>query len=728
MVQVVHHLPVTRDGFVDEAVWQQWLLNCYGQEACHVVETALDFVKACDDQALLSQGICMAVVLSELHADPLAIAAALVYPFYQYKQCDDEQLKTRFDTALVSLLQGTRQMMAVKSLQAGQSKKLDGAKVKGLRNMMLAMVRDVRVVLIKLAESVCAMRNYKSLPDAERRQWAQDIMQIYAPLANRLGIGQIKWELEDQAFRWLYPEDYNQIKARLDSKRLDREVYIADVITAVEGRLKQNSISGEVAGRVKHIYSIWRKMQKKHLDFEGLFDIRAIRVLTQDVSSCYRALSLIHDLWQPLPNEFDDYIAAPKPNGYRSIHTVVAGPQGKTIEVQIRTYAMHEENEMGVAAHWRYKEGGGQDTSLASRINWLRSLLDWQSQLSEEETFAVLQHQAIDERVYVFAKDGAVFELPKGATPLDFAYQVHTQLGHRCRGAKVDNKIVPLTYQLNTGDSVEILTNSQPRPSRDWLHSDSGYLVTSRARSKVSSWFRQQDKSTLLHAGREALQKAMRKEKFTGVDYEQIAIALNLKRADDLFAAVGCGDLKLPTVVKTAKRLFSDVSVPEQPEIKPLPVAKPHSAAKSTALVVGGVDNLLVTMAKCCKPIVGDQVVGYVSQGRGVTVHRQGCKQFKRMQERAPNRTITVQWGEKVQRHFVVDLQMTAEPQAGVLKDIIAMLGAEKVSILGLNARHHTRRQVDVVSLTVEVQDSEQLDTVRRALRQISGIIDVVRQ
>lgn len=584
MVQVAHAVPIDSQGQVNIDAWFVWLRQHYSLQTVETLTSALTYLEqyGIDQpsefaQSLYHQGVVMAVILSELHAEPMAVLAALLYPLINAGIVDDESIATPFGERVVKLLKGTRKMLAIQSLQASSAKQLDQAKVNGLRKMLLAMIADVRVVLIKLSEVVCAMRASKQLSQTRALTLANEIIQVYAPLANRLGIGQLKWELEDHAFHWLHPKDYTMIKQKLDMRRIDREQYITDVIETIKSHLTARAIDAEVQGRVKHIYSIWHKMQHKHLDFEGLFDIRAVRILVRDISSCYRALSLVHEQWAPIAGEFDDYIASPKSNGYQSIHTVVAGPQGKSIEVQIRTFSMHEENEMGVAAHWRYKEGGGRDVSLENRINWLRSLIDWQAELAQEDgALEVLRSQAVDERVYVFTPDGAVVDLPKGATPLDFAYHIHTDVGHRCRGAKVDHKMVPLTYQLNTGDQVEILTQNQGKPSRDWMNPEAGYLISSRARSKVHAWFRQQDKSLFLQEGKEQLHKAVKKAHYRNVDYDALASRFNLRKADDLYVALSSGEIKLPSVLRQLALLYA----PQQD--KPTELAPSKAAATST--------------------------------------------------------------------------------------------------------------------------------------------------
>ena len=733
MVQVAHAVSVDSQGQVDVKAWLAWLHQHYSADAVQRLRAALTYLEqhGIDQpsefaQSLYHQGLVMAVTLSELHAEPAALSAALLYPLVNADIVDDDSLTAQCGDGVVKLLKGTRKMLAVQSLQAASTKQLDSAKVSGLRKMLLAMIADVRVVLIKLAEVVCAMRSSKQLSAERAVGLAHEIMQVYAPLANRLGIGQLKWELEDRAFQWLHPEDYTVIKQKLDMRRLDRERYIAEVIDAIKHDLTAHAIDADVQGRVKHIYSIWRKMQQKHLDFEGLFDIRAIRILVRDISACYRVLSLVHSQWAPIAGEFDDYIASPKANGYQSIHTVVSGPQDKSIEVQIRTFSMHEENEMGVAAHWRYKEGGGRDVSLEHRINWLRSLLDWQAELAQEDgRFEVLRSQAVDERVYVFALDGAVVDLPIGATPLDFAYHIHTDIGHHCRGAKVDHKIVPLTYQLNTGDQVEILTQNQGTPSRDWMNPESGYLASSRARSKVQSWFRQQDKSFFLQEGKEQLHKAIKKAHYRGVDYDDVARQFNLHKADDLYIALGSGEIKFPSVLRQLALLHAPDQVASAETV--LTRSPAVSTAQPTSLVIGGVDNLMAHMAQCCKPIIGDEVIGFITQGRGVTVHRVGCQQFDRAQAHLPDRVIPVSWGAHFTNDFSVDLHISALQDHHVLRDITALLASEKIGIVGIRAQHNRRRQCDEVLLTVQVHNSDALEKVCQLIQRVPSVTEVKR-
>lgn len=685
------------------------------------------------DQICLLQGAEMTTILAQLSAGPEALAAALLYPSYQQKQIDPVILQKNCQS-IWSIISGAQNMIAVQAMRKSRKTATHYQQVDRLRKMLIAMINDVRVALVKLAERTYVLRHAdRNLSSAAQKVLAYEILNIYAPLANRLGIGQIKWELEDRAFRYLHRDEYRDISQKLQDKRLERETYISNIIAQLTQLLKQKNIQADVSGRIKHIYSIWRKMQKKQLTFDQLYDIRAMRILVRDIQDCYRALGVIQEIWPSLPNEFDDYIATPKPNGYRSIHLVVKGPQDKTIEIQIRTYAMHEESEMGVAAHWRYKEGVVRDAGFEARLEWLRSLLDWQKELShDDENIEALRSEVVDSQIYVFTPAGEVIDLPAGATSLDFAYRVHTEVGHRCRGAKVNGKMVPLTTVLQTGQQIDIITTKTGQPSRDWLRADLGYIKTSRARQKVQHWFRQLNKTENAAIGKEMLLKAIKKVSAKKIDYQKVARAFNVHDVEDLHAAIATGDSRLQQVIGYIEQHFGTEIFPDLEQVKieetklELPRTKSNQSINhKTDLIINGVDNLLFHMAGCCHPIYGDQVIGYITQGRGVTVHRQDCQTLDQLTPKRRDRLVDVQWGQQQQTGFIVDLKILVE-SSQIVKTLTQFISNEAIELISLTTRTAAQKQIHI-QLSLHVKDRDKLDIVKTKLSQLTGVITVKR-
>ncbi|MGL6151302.1 MAG: GTP diphosphokinase, partial [Aeromonas sobria] len=516
------------------------------------LRTVYQYCLTLGDEALTSRllvrGVEMAGILLMLSMDLGTLKAAIIYPFVEAGLISQERMDEDFGPKIAKLVEGVLEMEAIRSLQTLHRSETSPEQVDNVRRMLLAMVEDVRAVVIKLAERIACLREAKKADEETRVLMAQEITNIYAPLANRLGIGQLKWELEDLAFRYLHPDTYKQIAKQLDEKRLDRERYIREFVQSLRDGLKEAGVEAEVNGRPKHIYSIWRKMQKKHLEFNELFDVRAVRVVTKRLQDCYAALGIVHTHFHHIPREFDDYVANPKPNGYQSIHTVVVGPEGKTVEIQIRTDQMHQDAELGVAAHWRYKEGAhavNKANNFEDKIEWLRKLLAWQEDLSESGSLLEdLRSQVFEDRVYVFTPKGDVIDLPAGATPLDFAYHVHSMIGHRCIGAKIDGRIVPFTYALQTGDQVEVITQKEPNPSRDWMNPNSGFLRSSRARAKVATWFKKLDRDKNIVAGRELFEKELDRHNLSmsKIDKGNMLRRFNQESTDDLLAGIGSGD------------------------------------------------------------------------------------------------------------------------------------------------------------------------------------------
>jgi GTP pyrophosphokinase len=667
----------------------------------------------------------MVEILHELHMDDETLQAALVFPFCQIHELDEETVNTRFGPEIGSLIAGVRRMDAIKTLQSRNRQ--DENHVDGLRRMLLSMVEDVRAVVIKMAERICTLHSVKDADEESRVIVAHECASIYAPLANRLGIGQLKWELEDLSFRYLHPNTYKRIASMLDEKRSDREQYIVDIVTKLQSLLDAEGIKAEVIGRPKHIYSIWKKMQKKQLTFEELFDIRALRIVAERLQDCYAALGIVHTNWKHIPKEFDDYIATPKQNGYQSIHTVIVGPQGKSIEIQLRTQQMHQDAELGVAAHWKYKEGtSGKTAGSEERLNWLRKILQWQEEMAESGNLVEeLRSQVFDDRVYVFTPKGDVIDLPLGSTPLDFAYYVHSNVGHRCNGAKVNKRIVPFTYKLQSGDQVEVLTGKHPSPSRDWMHPGLGYVHSARARATIHSYFKKQDKDKNADAGREILERELSKVDLPLKLAADATNKFNANTLDDLYAAIGVGDVRVMTVVHyLVQKHAPPPAEPELPAIKQRR-AKPRKG--NQAIIAEGVGNLLSQLAKCCQPVAGEAILGYITQGKGVSVHKENCPQLANLLEQHPERQIEVSWSVEHQTSFQTEVVVYCHDRVGILRDITTVLSNEKVGLLGVNSLSNKNQNTAMIKLSLEVSDASSLSRVADKLKQLSDVTDVSR-
>ncbi len=594
----------------------------------------------------------------------------------------------------------------------------------GLRRLLLAMVRDLRVVFILLARQLARLRAAAHLPEGARRRLAQQTADLHAPLANRLGIWQVKWELEDLAFRYLEPETYRRVAALLDERRDDREQWIARARVQLEEALRAAGIDAGVAGRPKHIYSIWKKMQRKAAGFSDLYDIRALRVMAADVAACYAALGVVHQLWMPVPGEFDDYIARPKPNGYRSLHTAVVGPQGRVLEVQIRTREMHQSAELGVAAHWRYKEGGGGDAAFEARIAWMRRLLESRG-ADDGALVEAFRTDLLEDRIYVLTPKGEVVDLPRGASVLDFAYHVHTEVGHRCRGAKVNGRIVPLTHQPGSGDRVEILTGRQAQPSRDWLSPQHGYLHTGRAREKVRAWFRRVEHAANLEAGRTILERELRRLALPGQHLDGLPARLGMKSQDELLESLALGE----TGVGQLARALHELHAPAAPAPVPAPAARarPRPAGGAGALTIEGVGNLLLQLARCCQPLPGDAVQGYVTRGRGVSVHRADCAALARLAAREPARVIQVAWGEAGAATYPSEILVTGYERKDLLKDVTSTITQSGVGILASSSQRLADRGELHMRYSLRVRDFAQLGQLLARISALPNVREVRR-
>jgi GTP pyrophosphokinase len=583
-----------------------------------------------------------------------------------------------------------------------------------LRKMVLGMVEDVRVVLIRLASRTQTLRWFAKNPSAQRAEYARETLDLYSPLANRLGVFQLKWELEDLSFRYLEPELYKRIAQMLDERRVEREEYIAQAIATLARELEGTGVKGEINGRPKHIYSIWNKMRSKSLDFSQVYDVRALRVIVPEVKDCYTALGVVHNLWQPIPKEFDDYISRPKGNLYQSLHTAVVGPLGKTLEVQIRTEEMHRHAEYGVAAHWQYKERTKASRQFEQKIAWLRELLAWRDEVAD---WSKTRQARLDDAVYVLTPQGKVIDLPAGATPVDFAYALHSDLGHRCRGARVDGHIVPLDTPLASGQRVEIVTAKTGGPSRDWLNTELGFVRSARARQKIRQWFNAQAIEQSIAAGRAQVEKELRRERAMNANLDELAARLGFKQPNDLFAAVARDEINL----KQLRTALRPAEAPAEPV--ELPRRKKAAAAKGGVLVVG-MDSLLTQLARCCKPVPPDPLRGFVTRGKGVSVHREDCASLKRLAEGQPERLIDAEWG-KGEGSYSVDIAVTATDRRGLLRDIGDALAREKINVTAV--RTQTRDDLAFMRFSFEVGNMAQLKRALAQVREVKGVIRVAR-
>ena len=721
-----------------ETNFAQWLDSLdISTDKCTALEALWQNVHALFDQQdddCLVKSLEMVEILASLNLDKDSLTAAFIIPLVEYQSLKIEQVEESYSKSVFLLCKGVLQMDAIKTLQQSQSNKVSVNQVDNIRRMLLAMVEDVRAVVVKLAERLVYLRLVKNADEETRVLAAKETANIYAPLANRLGIGQLKWELEDISFRYLHPDVYKKIAKLLDEKRLAREQYMVDFVGDLNNKIAGANIDGEVYGRPKHIYSIWKKMQKKSLDFEQLFDVRAVRVVVEQLQDCYAALGIVHTSWNHLPSEFDDYVATPKANGYQSIHTVVLGPEGKTVEIQIRTRQMHEDAELGVAAHWRYKEGtaSGKTSGFDEKVSWLRKILQWQEDVSESgELLDELRSQVFEDRIYVFTPNGDVIDLPMGATPLDFAYYIHSNVGHCCIGAKVFGRIVPFTHRLHTGDQVEILTSKTPNPSRDWLNPSLNYLHTPRARAKVQHFFKLLDRDKHIAVGKEQLDNELEKLSIDKFDLNAICQRFNVNSADDLYAAIGSGNARLQQVVNHVVALV-DKSKPQE-EIDPQSLIRQTPTPQKVktdknGITVSGVGNLLTHMAKCCHPVPGDEIGGFITQGRGISVHRKDCEQFVHLMSQQPEREVDVQWGEQESGRYQVTVEIKAYDRHGLLRDISTIIANERILIIGLETRSDRKEQTTLMVIQLEIPNQQALQRLLSKFMQLDDVIDAKRK
>lgn len=704
------------------------LTDGYGDEDVAIIDRALHFLWNLPERNpdYLPDPVSVAARLKSLGVDAETVVATLLGSFLVAGHLSVDDVRSAYGNEIGRLVENVRwlnSLIVSNYPTAAAPGAFASQQTETLRRMVLSIVDDARAVLIRLAFRAQRMPLLGMLPEEERRHFARETLELYAPLANRLGVAQLKWEMEDLAFRILEPDAYKRVAKALEERREDRETYIQNFVSILKGKLHDLNVQGaKVYGRPKHIYSIWLKMKRKRLEFSDLFDVRAVRVLVNTVQECYAVLGAVHSTWQHVPKEFDDYIANPKENGYQSLHTAVIGPAGKPVEVQIRTRQMDEDAELGVAAHWRYKEGGPQDQRMQRNINNLRQLLESQDEDSFLESVA---SEVFNDRVFVFTPNGDVIDLPSGATPLDFAYQVHTEIGHRCRGAKVNGRIVQLTTSLENGDQVEILTSREAAPRRDWLNKELGYLASGRARAKVRSWFNQQDQDQHREDGKSIVERELRRMRAADVTIEDVASQLRVDSLEKLYIALGRNDVSLPQLVGAISALENRNRGEVEPEIRPhAPVQGESNAGQ---INVSGVGSLLTSIATCCKPVPYDSIIGFITKGKGVSVHRQDCKNILNLSPEDQVRLIDVDWGAESNEVYSVDLWILAYDRQGLLRDITSVLSNEHIGMTAVNTQSNRSEQTAEMKITVEVDNLQQLGRVMQKLRQLHNILEVER-
>jgi guanosine-3',5'-bis(diphosphate) 3'-pyrophosphohydrolase len=718
------------------------------QRAFRVAEEAHSGQKRNSGEPYINHCLAVGQILAELRVPPEVLAAGLLHDTVEDTKLTLEEIQRDFGDTIASLVDGVTKLTNLPRVSrddqhaekpvtrvsthpsppiTDQVKSDNKSNTLGrrpdlasetLRKTFLAMGDDVRVVLIKLADRLHNMRTLGHMPETKRKRIAQQTLDIFAPLANRLGIWQIKWELEDLAFRYVNPTKYKEIAEQLAERRPDRETQIQAIVESLKKLFEVNTIKVEITGRPKHIYSIYKKMQEKGKAFELVRDVRAVRLIVPDVSACYTTLGLIHTHWRPIPGEFDDYIAAPKDNFYQSLHTAVIWDDGKPLEVQIRTSEMHQNAEYGIASHWRYKEGAKRDKSYEQRINWLRNMMEWHSDVNDATEFVEsMRSDVFQDRVYIFTPRGDIIDMPAGSTPLDFAYHVHTDIGHRCRGARVNGKLVPLNHELKTGDQVVILTAKRGGPSRDWLNSNLGLVKTQRAKSKIKQWFKKEDYQQNLSQGRLLLERELQRLGIIDVNFEKMARDLGIKTPDEMFVDLGTGDLSVSKVIREIAETGENANI----LTAGAPTAEPTAI---NAVNVVGLKGLLTTMGRCCNPTPGDQIIGYITRGRGATIHRQDCPNILRLGQQDRERLVRVDWGTEV-RTYPVPIRIRAYDRQGLMGDVSNLLDNEGINIADVKV--NVNKSLAEFRLIVEVQDISQLSKILTKLENVPNVMEAHR-
>ncbi|MDR3477017.1 MAG: bifunctional (p)ppGpp synthetase/guanosine-3',5'-bis(diphosphate) 3'-pyrophosphohydrolase [Gammaproteobacteria bacterium] len=724
MVSVKQKFQYLENGDIDLESWLAKTNAAYPLQNTGIIEKACLLAKESSKglstfygQTCIEQSLEMGEIIESLKLDQEAVAAAIMMSSMRHTKLPIEKVQERLGDGPTKLILGVQQMDAIHNLQNAE-KARDQIQIDRMRKLLLAMVSDIRVVLIKLAERTCIMRGIKGISPLERKRIAQETMDIYAPLANRLGIGQLKWELEDIAFHYSDPDTYKKIAKFLAERRTDREERIHLTITQIKDKMHESGIKASVTGRAKHIYSIFSKTKRKNVDYKDIYDSSAVRILVPTIEDCYSALSIVHTMWEHIPEEFDDYITTPKPNGYRSIHTAVVGPDDKNLEIQIRTHTMHEEAERGVAAHWLYKEAKSSHGAYEAKIVFLRQLLDWHRDVAtQDEEINPAYDQILTDRVYVFTPTGDILDLQEGATPLDCAYQIHSEVGNHCRGAKINGHIVPLTYKLKTGDQIEILTNPNGTPSRDWLNAEFGYITTSRSRAKVAHWFRQLDLNQHIESGKRILDREFARVGVQ-INLQKLASHFQLKDEDTLLAALGRGNLRLSQITHLIETDHS--------QNKDNVIHLANKKQESKGMNIAGITDLLTRIARCCKPIPGDEVVGFITQGRGVSIHKKTCNNVTHLDPTDTKRLLQVNWDNQHIGAYYVDVLIRAHTQDTLLKEVTTLLANAKMDLVNLNSTVN-RNNMMMITITVQIKSLPQLTELLGQIHHLKGVIEAKR-
>ncbi|MES9874453.1 MAG: GTP diphosphokinase [Candidatus Sedimenticola sp. 6PFRAG7] len=723
----------------DIHAWLEHISETWSSEEMGYLKRACDLAveihkedREYSGESTLRHALSVAEILADMDLDWETLVAAILHDVLPGDHIDSAELERMFSHAVVRMVEDMARIGSLTETQLKGQHQSEAEHTENLRRMLLSIADDIRVVLIVLAERLHEMRILKSFPEEVRAREARESQEIYAPLANRLGIWQIKWELEDLCLRYLEPESYKELAGMLDGRRAEREEFIQSVIGLLGQKFADIGIKSQVYGRPKHIYSIWKKMNRKSVPFEQIFDLRAVRVLVDSVAECYAALGVVHGLWRHIPGEFDDYIATPKANMYRSIHTAVIGPEDKPLEIQIRTHDMHDHAELGVAAHWRYKESGGkEDPAFQRRIVLMRNWLELKDEPSESEDFVDnIKTEFEAQQIYVLTPQGKVMELPKGATAVDFAYAIHSDVGNRCRGARINGRIAPLTQPLESGQTVEVITVKEGGPSRDWLSPHLGYLKTSKARNRIRHWFKQQDYEEHLHLGRTSLEREITRLGVSKPDLGKVAQRFNMKRGDDLLAAIGRGEVSPVQVAGMGERQTpaSEPDIEEEIPVRKRGTKKKHRKGRGE-VIVEGVDDLMTHMARCCKPVPYDGITGFITRGRGVTVHRKDCKVIKKLDDSDEERLVRVVWADQPSDStYPVDIRVFASDRKGLLRDISSILTNEEVDVQGVNTQSDRKNDRATMKFTIEISDMRQLSRILEKVSQLPDVLDVRRQ
>jgi len=705
--------------------------NLFLAKAIELSQSRIDIETDIQNRSLLQEGLAVADILRSLEMPESIRCSAILSSLLHIQAISPEQIQKKFSREIKELVNDLTKLDSFSHFKdLNEHDGLSPKQAEGLRKLLLAIVDDIRLVLVRLAQQLHRLRESKNASEKERHQLAQETSEVFAPLANRLGIWQLKWELEDLSFRYLEPQQYKEIAKWLSSKRSERESYIENFKSKLKELMQSENIDADIQGRPKHIYSIWKKMQRKSSNIESLFDIRAVRIITRNITGCYTALGIVHNQWKYIPSEFDDYVANPKANNYQSIHTAVLGPDNKVVEIQIRTQEMHDNSELGVAAHWRYKEGA-QQSGLDEKINWLRHVLeskqDNESQSSQKDQDFIhrFRETLFEDRVYAVSPKGDVVDMSSGSTPLDFAYHIHTEVGHRCRGALVNGKIVPLTYKIQNGDRIEILTSKESKPSRDWLIDSMGYIASSRSKEKIRSWFRLQDQDHNLKTGKQLLERELSRLGFENSETDSLANKHGFPNYHALCISLGAGALSLGDITNA---LIKELEQNKDSENDYVLRRRTKPKRSTGTIAISGVDDLLTNTAQCCKPVPPEDIVGYITQAKGITIHRASCKNLQNLISKRPERVFDVSWNDNDDKNnFIIDIAIEAYDRKHLIRDITGLLSEEKITILEMSSKVDKQQMTASLSLQIEIENYAAMSRIMNKLESLPTIYSVQR-